>query len=78
MEIKGTLDNKNVSLQDICFQPLSPDNTACAVFSVLQYFQLDENKLDKCITDAYENCSDPLKWGYDAEDWHDQILGCTK
>lgn len=30
---------KHISLRDICFKPLEPDNTHCAIFSLFQYHQ---------------------------------------
>lgn len=35
-----------VPLADVCFSPLSPDNTECSVFSVLNYFQNNKTTLD--------------------------------
>ncbi|VDN10873.1 unnamed protein product [Dibothriocephalus latus] len=35
--------NRQVSLRDICFRPLLPDNTECAVTSPLEYFQHDSS-----------------------------------
>lgn len=48
MVVPGRLDNGtdvNVTLNDICFKPLAPDNTNCTVLSVLNYFQNDMEKL---------------------------------
>ena len=36
-----------VTLNDICFQPLYPDNLNCTIYSVLNYFQNDLNLLNK-------------------------------
>ena len=36
---------KNVTLQDICFQPLYPDNKNCTISSVINYFQNDYENL---------------------------------
>ena len=36
-----------VTLNDICFQPLYPDNLNCTIYSVLNYFQNDRNLLSK-------------------------------
>ena len=36
-----------VTLNDICFQPLYPDNLNCTIYSVLNYFQNDHNLLSK-------------------------------
>ena len=35
-----------VTLNNICFQPLAPDNTNCTIYSVLNYFQNDYNWLN--------------------------------
>lgn len=48
MVVEGTLDNGtevNVTLNDICYQPLAPDNTNCTIMSVLNYFQNDKDRL---------------------------------
>lgn len=31
---------ENVSLSDICFKPLYPENQNCAVYSIFNYFQV--------------------------------------
>jgi hypothetical protein len=49
VEFKG----ENVTLQDICFQPLAPDNTECTIQSILEYWQNDHDKLDKTKYDDY-------------------------
>lgn len=38
--VAHTASGDNVTIRDICFQPLKPDNTECVVNSVLQYFQV--------------------------------------
>lgn len=38
--------NRTVSLNDICFKPLSPDNNNCAIMSVLNYFQNSGENID--------------------------------
>lgn len=43
--------NRNITLHDICFAPLKPDNTNCTIQSVLQYYQNDHDMLDKKVTD---------------------------
>jgi hypothetical protein len=32
-------ENETIGLSDVCFAPLKPDNTECAVQSAFQYFQ---------------------------------------
>lgn len=78
MNLTGTHNGEEVRLNDICFQPLAPDNKECTVFSALQYFQLNDTNLNKCVTNMEENCDDPDAIGTPAEDWHDQFLGCTR
>ena len=35
----GSGTDRMVTLQDICFKPLSPNNTNCTIYSILNYFQ---------------------------------------
>ena len=77
MDLTTTLNNETVSLNDICFKPLFPDNKDCAVMSVLQYWQLNETKIDKCMTNM-EGYTCSSGFGTNAEDWHDQFTGCVK
>jgi len=41
-----------ISLQDICLQPLFPDNKKCAIMSILNYFQNNATNLDYIRKDA--------------------------
>ena len=59
----GTLSN--ITLSDICYSPLAPQNTNCTITSVLNYFQ---NSL------AHLNEGDPDFGG----DYHDHIYYCTR
>ena len=52
-DLKGSLDNKTVSLEDICFKPLSPDNNNCTIQSIFQYWQNSPILLDKEIDDDF-------------------------
>lgn len=45
--------NQTISLSDICFKPLEPDNENCTVFSILQYFQNSKDNLEKRIGDDF-------------------------
>uniref|UniRef100_A0A1I7SM66 SSD domain-containing protein n=2 Tax=Bursaphelenchus xylophilus TaxID=6326 RepID=A0A1I7SM66_BURXY len=38
--------SKNVSLEDVCYKPLEPDNKHCAVMSPFNYFQNDLDSID--------------------------------
>jgi Niemann-Pick C1 protein len=37
----------NITLSEICFSPLAPENKNCTIESVLNYFQNDESQLDR-------------------------------
>ncbi|XP_066912846.1 NPC intracellular cholesterol transporter 1-like [Clytia hemisphaerica] len=76
MNLTAEYNGETVALNDICYQPLYPDNKDCAVMSVLQYWQLDAKKLNMCITNMDSDCS--AGFGSRAADWHDQFSGCTK
>jgi Niemann-Pick C1 protein len=52
-DLKGTLDNQTVSLEDICFKPLAPDNNFCTIQSIFQYWQNSPILLDKEIDDDF-------------------------
>lgn len=41
---------RNITLDDICFQPLKPDNLECAVTSPLEYFQSNETQLNETVS----------------------------
>lgn len=36
----STENGKNVTLKDICFKPLLPENNNCAIYSIFNYFQV--------------------------------------
>lgn len=61
----------NVTLKDICFAPLSPDNNNCTVMSVLNYYQNDEATLLK-------NISDPDFKDVVYYDYIDHLQACTQ
>ncbi|CAF0966260.1 unnamed protein product [Adineta steineri] len=46
-------NNQTISLSDICFKPLKPDNNNCTVFSILQYFQNSKENLYKRVGDDF-------------------------
>lgn len=51
VELPGEKDNfQHVTLDDICFQPLHPDNKNCAIQSLFQYWQNDEEKFMSSMT----------------------------
>ena len=39
-------ENGTIGLEDICFQPLAPDNNNCTIQSVLNYYQNSHKQLD--------------------------------
>jgi len=45
--------NRTVTLQDICLQPLFPDNKKCAIMSILNYFQNNATNLDVVRLDEF-------------------------
>ncbi|XP_062596314.1 NPC intracellular cholesterol transporter 1-like [Saccostrea cucullata] len=51
--ITAEYNGEKVTLEDICFQPLSPDNTKCTIQSILQYFQNNHTEIDKVKMDEY-------------------------
>lgn len=58
-----------VTLRDICYAPLAPENTNCAIESALNYFQNSHENLDKV---AY----DPSGWLI-AADYHEHLMSCA-
>jgi len=46
--------NRSIALQDICLQPLFPDNKKCAIMSILNYFQNNATNLDYERYDQYD------------------------
>ena len=42
-----------ITLNDICFKPLLPDNANCTIQSVLNYFQNDYVKLENVTADPF-------------------------
>ena len=49
----GSGTDKIVTLQDICFQPLSPDNKNCTIYSILNYFQNSRELLYKEVKTVF-------------------------
>ena len=69
MKVSYTDDNgtkTNITLSDICYKPLAPQNTNCTIMSILNYFQ---NSLDNLNRKAGD---------FDEIDYHDQIHYCTR
>ncbi|XP_042329884.1 NPC1-like intracellular cholesterol transporter 1 [Sceloporus undulatus] len=64
--------SQNVSLQDVCYAPLNPQNaslTDCALNSLLQYFQNNQTRLKM-------TASQTLKGETGTVDWRDHFLYC--
>jgi len=74
----GIWNNKTVSFKDVCMMSSTTNNTECKIESPLQYFQMKQENLDKCVTDFEDSCDDPDAFGSYAEDWHDQLIGCIR
>ena len=56
----------NITLNDICYKPLAPDNTNCTITSVLNYFQ---NSLDNLNRETFV---------FNTQDYLEQIYYCTR
>ena len=56
----------NITLNDICFQPLKPDNDHCAIESVWQYFQNNFTNLNMTLRDRFGVLAD----------YHTHLLYC--
>jgi Niemann-Pick C1 protein len=69
-KLTAKFDNETVTLEDICFKPLSPDNNNCTIESVLQYWQNNRTNLDKEVWDEYHI--------YDLADHFDHFLKCAQ
>ena len=52
-ECDGT--SRYVTLEDICFQPLYPENKNCTIQSVFQYWQNNEEKIYDAMNDTSNN-----------------------
>ncbi|XP_005097476.1 NPC intracellular cholesterol transporter 1 [Aplysia californica] len=61
-------DNKNITLKDICFAPLRPDNSNCTIQSVFNYFQNRHDLLDRNVTSST---------GWDTYTYLDHIKFCA-
>ena len=47
--MKVPYNGSNITLEDICYKPVSPANNNCTVMSVLQFFQNSAEKLDMTL-----------------------------
>ena len=67
MEVWFEKENRNITLADICFTPLAPDNKNCTIESVLNYWQNSHENLDKIFNDGF----------FTQADYHDHLLACA-
>ncbi|GFR76672.1 niemann-Pick C1 protein, partial [Elysia marginata] len=67
-DIEADYGDSVVTLSDICFAPLAPDNTNCTIQSVFNYFQNSKEMLDKNAT----------KWGWLSANYLDHFLFCVQ
>ena len=75
MSAKSDGTSANVNFGDICLK--YPSNENCVVMSVLQYWQNDVKKLNKCISVlTRKQCPSPSWPFYDAS-WGDHLRACT-
>uniref|UniRef100_A0AC35EV92 SSD domain-containing protein n=1 Tax=Panagrolaimus sp. PS1159 TaxID=55785 RepID=A0AC35EV92_9BILA len=51
MEIPYPNIRKKISLKDVCFKPLYPDNKNCAIMSIFNYFQNNMDNLNITVED---------------------------
>ncbi|KAL8625091.1 hypothetical protein ACOMHN_030726 [Nucella lapillus] len=51
--LRAPYGNGTVGLEDICFQPLAPDNTHCTIESILNYYQNSHKQLDRKVMGHY-------------------------
>ena len=65
-------ENGSITLEDICFAPLAPGNSHCAIMSVLNYFQNNVTRLNK---KAYNG--DPM-FDMVIDDYTDHFTVCTQ
>lgn len=77
MDLTGQMKNgTKVSLDEICFKPMSPENNNCTVFSMAQYFQNDPDKMDWCVTGGGRRCYEVDPDEDRQVDWHTHLAGC--
>ncbi|XP_077969319.1 NPC1-like intracellular cholesterol transporter 1 [Styela clava] len=72
-EAEVDLGRDYITLKDICFKPLEPDNNNCTIMSILNYWQNDPNEMDK-IAYFYDELRD-INYTID---FHDHFLYCVQ
>uniref|UniRef100_A0A8C8WXT2 NPC1 like intracellular cholesterol transporter 1 n=1 Tax=Panthera leo TaxID=9689 RepID=A0A8C8WXT2_PANLE len=73
LQVWSPEEQRNVSLQDVCFAPLNPHNTSlsdCCVNSLLQYFQNNRTRLLLTANQTLTGQSSQV-------DWRDHFLYCA-
>ncbi|KAL9963259.1 hypothetical protein ACROYT_G032442 [Oculina patagonica] len=76
--MKVPFEGSNITLEDICFQPLAPQTKKCTIQSIFQYFQNNQTKLNKCLTSMGYDCDNPNVTDFRKADFHDHVLFCTR
>ncbi|XP_069475062.1 NPC1-like intracellular cholesterol transporter 1 [Ambystoma mexicanum] len=65
--------NRTITLKDVCYAPLNPDNpssTDCCVNSLMQYFQNNKTRFDLVVTQTISGQKGTV-------DWRDHFLYCV-
>ncbi|XP_054853741.1 NPC1-like intracellular cholesterol transporter 1 isoform X2 [Eublepharis macularius] len=73
IEVWSEKHGKNISLQDVCYAPLNPQNASlsdCCVNSLLQYFQNNRTHLEM-------EANQTVRGETGKVDWRDHFLYCT-
>uniref|UniRef100_A0A8C9L0F9 SSD domain-containing protein n=1 Tax=Panthera tigris altaica TaxID=74533 RepID=A0A8C9L0F9_PANTA len=73
LQVWSPEEQRNVSLQDVCFAPLNPHNTSlsdCCVNSLLQYFQNNRTRLLLMANQTLTGQTSQV-------DWRDHFLYCA-
>ncbi|XP_058581654.1 NPC1-like intracellular cholesterol transporter 1 isoform X2 [Neofelis nebulosa] len=73
LQVWSPEEQRNVSLQDVCFAPLNPHNTSlsdCCVNSLLQYFQNNRTRLLLTANQTLTGQTSQV-------DWRDHFLYCA-
>ena len=78
LSTNSSTNSSYITLQDICIKPLSPYNENCTVLSVLQYWQNDAKKVNKCVGILNQPCM--RKPGFTTVNaaWGDHLTACAK
>uniref|UniRef100_A0A915PM62 SSD domain-containing protein n=1 Tax=Setaria digitata TaxID=48799 RepID=A0A915PM62_9BILA len=64
-----TDDGTRVTLMDVCYKPMAPDNQNCAIMTILNYFQNNMTLLNQTNID---------EWSGSQFDYLDHIMACTQ